>query len=326
MTDIYFKGEGVQYSAEEYFKTNLKNYIDVLNITKKYLCEKLKVEYQPTEINFVKYPHLGDELFKDDRIVSDKLNETKEDFNQIGGVAIYIKDEQDQNQILMEGYRNLRISYISIIEHYSIIQNALGAIHELNHFRDPFNTSVNFITKFFEKGYEQDTKLFIQHNVRNILNEYYANYRSYKYLKSILLILNLLEFDIIGILNESLFNLKNSLELFKEQLVSLKKMEENYQRFNQYLSICFKLFETIFKLLGKWHGLKKDFKDIDKVFIIIWEKYKRQIDVEFIISYLDLIESTINPNFKKEGNIEGFYNLFYYLESEYPRVLNSLNV
>jgi len=72
--------------------------------------------------------------------------------------------------ILKEEYRDLRIGYISIVEHYNIIENILSAIHELNHFKDPFNSSINYVKKFHSKGYEQDTTKFIQFNVRNILN------------------------------------------------------------------------------------------------------------------------------------------------------------
>lgn len=172
MTDFYFKEKSVQHPAEEYFRANLGKFKDVLTVAKNYLNKKLKDDPQPTEINFVRYPHLGDELFNDIRIASEGLGLPKEYYNQLGGVAIYIKDEQDQNLILRDGYRDLRIGYIPIVEHYSVIENVFGALHELNHFRDPYSSSINYAIKIYEKRYQQNTELFIQHRTRNVLNEF----------------------------------------------------------------------------------------------------------------------------------------------------------
>ena len=327
MTYFYFKEKGVQYPAEEYFKANLEKYMDVLTIAKNYLNEKFKENSRPTEINFVRYPYLGDELFNDLRIASEGLDLPKDYYNQLGGVAIYIKGEQDQNKILREAYRELRIGYIHIAEHYGVIENVFGALHELNHFIDPYSSSINYATKIYEKRYQQNTELFIQHNTRHILNEYYANYRAFKFLKSILTLLDLQEFDIKAILESTIYNLENSLEDLINRLNIIKNLEENYTRFNQYLIICFRFFENIFKIFGKWHGLSQDFKEIDNIYIKFYENLRPQLkngSLEFIIDYLNPIESLINPDFKKKGNLEELYKLFYHLGSRYPDVLNSL--
>lgn len=63
MTEFYFKEKGVQHPAGEYFNANLKEFEPVLIIIKKYLNKELDPNSQPTEINFVKYPYLGDELY-----------------------------------------------------------------------------------------------------------------------------------------------------------------------------------------------------------------------------------------------------------------------
>lgn len=327
MVDFYFKGKGVQYPAEEYFKTNLEEYLDVLTVVKNYLNEKLKDDSQPTEINFVKYPYLGDELFNDFRIASEELDLLKEFYNQLGGVAIYIKDEQDQNLILKDGHRDLRIGYICIVEHYSIIENVLNALHELNHFRDPFNSSINYATIIHEKKYQQDTKLFIQHNTRHILNEYYANYRAYKFIKSFLIFLDLQELDVKPILDITVYNLENSFKDLKNNLNAIKNLEEDYNRFNQYLIFCFRFFEIVFKFFGKWHGLRQDFKELDNAFVKLYEYLGielKKISFDFIINSLTSTVSLINPEFKKKGNLIELYKIFYQLGSRYPKVLNSL--
>ncbi len=327
MVDFYFRENGIQYPAEEYIKANLVEFINVIPVAKNYLNDKLKEESQPTEINFVKYPHLGDELFNDFRIASEGLDSPKEQYNQSGGVAIYIKDEKDQNLILKNGYRDLRIGYISMIEHYSVIQNIFGTLHELTHFRDPYSSSINYAIKIYEKKYQQNTELFIQHRTRHILNEFYANYRTYKFSKSILVLLNLKEFDIRDILETTIFNLKSASESLNEQLNQIKNLEESYFRFDQYLKICFQFFESIFRTYGKWHGLRRDFKEIDKIFIKLFDFLKKMLgeaSLEFIIEYLNLIESLLNPEFKKEGNIEEMYKKFNHLGSRYPNVLNLL--
>ncbi len=327
MTDYFFRKDGIPNEAEQYFKEALTENIDILTITKRYIKENLQQEMQPTEINYVMYPHLGEELFKDDRIATEGLEGREDNYNNYGGVAIYIRDEEDQNMILKEEYRDLRIGYISIVEHYNVIENILSAIHELNHFRDPFNSSVNYVTKFHKEGYEQDKKQFIQHNVRHILNEYYANYRTYKYLKTILIYLNVEDFDIEGILNQSLYNLKSSLTQFKDKLISLKDMEENYYRFSQYLTIFFRFYEIILKFLGKWHGLLQNNKEINPIFKKIWEYLKKKIEedsLEFIITSIDLIKAIITPNFKEKGNILELYTLFYNIASQYSSVIESL--
>jgi len=94
MTDFYFRKEGKSYEAEKYFKEELIQNINILTITKKYIKENLQV-MQPTEINYVMYPHLGEELFKDERIAIEELEGEKNDYNNYGGVAIYIRDEED---------------------------------------------------------------------------------------------------------------------------------------------------------------------------------------------------------------------------------------
>ncbi len=323
MTDIYFREDKVQYCGEEYFKTNLNEYMDVLSITKKYLNEELNEEDRPTEINFVNYPYLGNELFNDDRIASHELDASKEYYNQLIGVAIYIKDEQDQNLLLKDGFRDLRISYISIIKHYNIIGNALGAIHELNHFRDPFSSSINSATLFDE----QDKKLFVQFKIRDLLNEYYATYRAYKYLKYILIFINLQELDFTWIFRQIMTQFNSSLMDFKKRLIILKDLEDNYDRFNRYFTTCCFFFDPIFRTLGKWHGLKSNWEDIDKIFIKLLEHFKNQLDkesYEFIINYLDSIKAILIPDFKNIGNIEELYDLFYHLAKRYPTILNSL--
>lgn len=327
MTNFYFRLEGISYEAEKYFKEELTENIDILTITKRYIKENLQQEMQPTEINYVMHPHLGEELFKDDRIATEGLEGGGDNYNNYSGVAIYIRDEEDQNMILKEEYRDLRIGYISIVKHYNIIENILSAVHELNHFRDPFNLSINYVKNFFSKGYEQDTNKFIQFKVRNILNEYYANYRTYNYLKNIIFLLNIEKFNIEGILNQALSNLKNSLTHFKESLISLKYMEENYYRFSQYLTFIFKFYEIILKFLGKWHGLLQNYKEINPIFKNIWEYLKKKIEedsLEFTITFIDLIKSIITPNFKEKGNILELYNLFYNIASQYNSVIESL--
>jgi len=326
MTDFYFRKEGKSYEAEKYFKEELTQNINILTITKKYIKENLQV-MQPTEINYVMYPHLGEELFKDERIAMEEVEGEKNDYNNYGGVAIYIRDEEDQNMILKEEYRDLKIGYISIVEHYNIIENILSAIHELNHFKDPFNSSINYVKKFLSKGYEQDTIKFIQFNVRNILNEYYANYRAYEYLKTILIDLNIEQFDIEGILNQSFYNLQSSLTQFKDRLISLKEMEENYFRFSQYLTFFFRFFEIILKFLGKWHGLIQNNKEINPIFNKTWEHFKKKVEeasLEFTINFIDLIKSIITPTFKDKGNIIEIYNLFYIISSQYSLVIETL--
>lgn len=326
MVKFFYRENGKIYNAREYFKLNSDKYYQIIIILKHYLEEYFDKKTEPTEINFIMYPHLGDEIFEDDRIAAEMLEQGKDELNEIRGVAICIRNDTDQNLILRDGYRDLKLIYIGLAENYSLLINILSSLHELNHLRNPFNSAVDYGIEFHGTTYKENKRKFIEYNVRNILNEYYANFRSYSYLKDLRANFSFDISDLNPILTNSMYSLKKGAEKLKTNLIKLKNMEANYFRFHQYLQSIFYFYENFLKFLGKWDGMLQCGENVDK-FNGIYEYFKsimKENAQETLIPLSNTIKEITNPALQETREIQKFYDLFMTIANEYPSILREM--
>ncbi|TXT67554.1 MAG: hypothetical protein BAJALOKI1v1_60003 [Promethearchaeota archaeon] len=261
------------------------------------LIDTLINEFQFTfdfEINLCHFGILGEELYKDTRLKEKLRYEDKERFNRI---------------VAGKTFRDLRICYVCWLNDLTLFIQ--GLLHEINHFRDPFETKPDHIQSLGEEGVYIDTNKYIKNLLETHLNDFFAEYNA---------INKLIQLYLKGYRKINLYILaKNSLDYLGEDDKYKTKireiLEENIPSFEKQMKIIYFiqhfLFKYIFYFLAGYRAFQDNrFKSI--IFEKRWNAYLMKIPNSPMRELLIQIKNKVlDRQFRVIENISELKNYTY---------------
>lgn len=312
MGKIFLKKDGEVRSVDFFEKLGYENISKLIDFTN--ILLELNFKEEDIEVNFVEYPTLGNELLLDNRLNTELIEKDIDEHNKRAGIAIYIDDiDNDANEILLNGFKNEKISYICIVKEYNFIQNSLSMIHELNHFKDPYRSIADFVIQKVEGGYLQDNESYVKFKIRDLLNEYYATYHAYSQLPLILKISEIENYDLNDLFRSILWQLEGIVEnLERENLEYLKQENKEYKHQVKVIDAIFYFFDKILRFFGKWDSFKTYGQP--EFFQKVWNNLVENIKKSSLIKLDDFsieLRNIISPDIKDNLPIEEIYKFFF---------------
>ncbi len=236
---------------------------------------------QSIEINLFKARFL-EEINEDHRIRKDVK------FNVIikGGKA-FLPEE------LSDGYKDKKICYCW--SHHDINKTLITVFHELCHFSDPFDIGKKNRLKMRSGELEQSDNL--QYNIKNLLNEYFAEYKV-----TIILSDHIRFKDIFRKILISSANLK----LWTNANLNPVNLEPNLELMNK----IFRYINPLFHFCGFWRGFQEIGEDSD--FRDNWQNRISDVSDCAIINkkLLNSIKSSLSDKRQKETLVNNLYMIF----------------
>jgi len=327
--ELFIRRNGEIIPIESYNHSRYPYFRQLIEFNKNVINSMLSRSNLEVEINFVEFPTLGDELILDERINNNKIEPDREELNQRRGVAIKVDDDQvDYNQILLESYRDKKICYISLVEDYDIFDVIISELHEIYHFNDPFPTNIDFIPIDFRDPSELQRRM-IEHHVRHLLNDYFANYRAYFCLREILQFFNMEQYDCRRFINQSFSNINHLFYLLNEKIKVLKENRDSSRRIQKDFSgSLIDLFLDIAKIIGMWHALNELLNINLEVTESGWSRFMQRIgdDISGVLkNFLNTLKRDLSPHLIDNPGLEHFYNLYInFFDNEFLNVFNSI--
>ena len=250
------------------------------NELKKMINSQREID-QSIEINIFK------ELFSqqinfDHRIRKDiPLNEI------IEGGKVFLPEE------LCDGYKDKKICYCWSDQNFN--KTIITVFHELCHFGDPFDIGEKNRLKMRSGELEQSDNL--QYNIKNLLNEYFAEY------KATIILSDHIQFK--DIFRKILIN-SAKLKLWTNANLNPVNLEPNLKLMNR----IFSLINPLFHFWGFWRGFQEIGEDSD--FRDNWQKRISDVSDKAIIDKksLNSIKSSLLDNRQEETLVNDLYKIF----------------
>lgn len=233
------------------------------------------------EINIFKVSFL-EQIRKDHRIRKDiPINDIIE-----GGKA-FLPEE------LCDGYKDKKICYCWSNRDFS--RTLITVFHELCHFSDPFDIGQKERLKMRSGELDQSDNL--QYNIKNLLNEYFAEY------KVTIILSDHIRFK--EIFRKILISSAN-LKLWTNANWNPVNLEPNLELMNK----TFIYINSLFHFCGFWRGFQEIGEDSD--FRENWQNRISDVSDRAIIDkkLLNSIKTSLLDNRKKETLVNDLYKIF----------------